>query len=84
MRMKEKNTIINDRLGGGNALPIKYVRESLRDTDNPVINFLRTYPGQIIMAFVTFSCPQPVSIPTGCRHLYQGCSSELFTLQIPA
>lgn len=52
--MKEKNAIINDKLGGANSLPIKYVRESLWESENPVIKFLRTYLGQIIMALVTY------------------------------
>ena len=53
-KKKDKNGIINDKLGGRHSLPIKYVRESLRETDNPVIHFLRSYPGQIVMAIVTY------------------------------
>ena len=60
--MKDKKVTINDKLGGEKSLPIKYVRESMRETDNTVINFLRTYPGQIIMAIATYVLFQKVIV----------------------
>ncbi len=95
-KMKEKNVVINDKLGGAGSLPIKYVRESLRETDNPIIKFLRTYLGQILMACVTFYLVKriivkkikgiltPVLIGGGIigedKSLALACSLEIITL----
>ena len=45
---------IQDRLGGENWLPIRLVRESMRETSNPFIRLCRTYPGQIVIAVITY------------------------------
>ena len=45
---------IKDRLGGEKSLPIRLVRESLWETDNPFIKLCRTYPGQIVIAVITY------------------------------
>ena len=39
---------------GENRLPIRLVRESMRETGNPFIRLCRTYPGQIVIAVITY------------------------------
>ena len=46
--------VIKDRLGGEYSLPIQLVRKSMRETDNPFIKLCRTYPGQILIAVITY------------------------------
>ena len=70
--MKEKNAIINDKLGGANSLPIKYVRESLWESENPVIksDIFLIISGCFIFEEFLISCDQ--GIITGGYFRFRG------------
>ena len=57
-----QKTAIKDMLGGEKSLPIQLVRKSMRETSNPFIKLCRSYPGQIVIAVITYLLLQKVLV----------------------